>query len=586
MRSPSLQVFGFRLRFFDFLALLAPFGFSVRAQQAPAFTQIVVFGDSLSDAGNDAHRADARYSVRYPSKVFNYTDARFTDGSDTTPSAAKFAGVWHEQLARIFLNLTPAGNSLDAGSDFAFGGATTNDGSTEKTLTSSGDLTITIDNLGKQVDDYLAAQSIDPDALYIIWGGTVDLLDDASASSVTATVRRMAALVNRLASAGARNFAVPNVPPLGSFPHFSDAPDKEILVDEACADYRRQLKTVLNNTIQAFGNQDIALNIYPVDVWQRFVQMFAAPGDFGLVDISRPARGLSVNADEFLFWDDIHPTTAGHFQIASEANRAITNPESTPGKALNISTRVSVGTDANVSIAGFIVTGSTSKKVIIRGIGPSLKEYGVTTSLADPTLALYDQSGTLLASNDNWKQSQRSEIEATTLAPKNELEAAIVNTLQPGNYTAVLAGTNGSTGIGLVEVYDLGSESPAALANVSTRGFVGTDDNAMIGGFIVGTGSSAVVVVRAIGPSLKNSGLAGALLDPILELHNSDGSLLAFNDDWRTTQAEAIKATLLAPRDDRESAIVASLDPGNYTIVVRGKNDTTGVALVEAYRIE
>jgi phospholipase/lecithinase/hemolysin len=586
MRSPSLQVFGFRLRFFHFLALLWAFGFSVRAQQAPAFTQIVVFGDSLSDAGNDAHRADARYSVRYPSKVFNYTDARFTDGSDTTPSAAKFAGVWHEQLARIFLNLTPAGNSLDAGSDFAFGGATTNDGSTEKPLTSSGDLTITIDNLGKQVDDYLAAQSIDPDALYIIWGGTVDLLDDASASNVTATVRRMAALVNRLASAGARNFALPNVPPLGSFPHFSDAPDKEILVDEACADYRRQLKTALDNTIQAFGNQDIALNIYPVDVWQRFVQMFAAPGDFGLVDISHPARGLSVNADEFLFWDDIHPTTAGHFQIASEANRAITNPEPTPGKALNISTRVSVGTDANVSIAGFIVTGSTSKKVIIRGIGPSLEEYGVTTSLADPTLALYDQSGTLLASNENWKQSQRSEIEATTLAPKNELEAAIVDTLQPGNYTAVLAGTNGSTGTGLVEVYDLGSESPAALANVSTRGFVGTDDNAMIGGFIVGTGSSAVVVVRAIGPSLKNSGVAGALLDPTLELHNSDGSLLAFNDDWQTTQTEAIKATLLAPRDDRESAIVASLDPGNYTIVVRGKNDTTGVALVEAYRIE
>lgn len=587
MRSPSLRVFVFRPRFFHFLTLLAIFGSNrLHAQQAPAFTQIVVFGDSLSDVGNDAHRAESKYSVRDPGEVFNYADGRFTNGPDTNPSAVKFVGLWHEQLARTFLNLSAPKNSLDGGTDFAFGGATTDNGSTDKPLASSGNLTITVDNLGKQVDDYLAAQTVDPNALYIIWGGTVDLLNDPSASNVTATASRMAALVHRLASAGARNFVVPNLPPLGAFPHFLGAADTGTLMDVACSEYRRQLKTGFDDTIRAFGQQNVALNIYPMDVWLRFVRMFAAPADFGLADISHAARGSSGNADEFLFWDDIHPTTAGHFQIASEANGAITNPPPPPGKALNISTRVSVGTDATVSIAGFIITGNTSKKVIIRGIGPSLKDYGVAAPLADPTLTLYDQSGTLVATNDNWKESQRSEIESTTLAPKNELEAAIVETLQPGNYTAALADTTGSSGTGLVEVYDLDSGSPSALANVSTRGFVGTGDNAMIGGFIVGTGSTAVVVIRAIGPSLKNFGVVGALLDPTVELRNSDGAVLAFNDDWRSSQAEAIRATLLPPLDDRESTIVASLDPGNYTIVVRGKNDTTGVALVEAYRIE
>lgn len=587
MRSPSFPFIVPRVRIFHFLGLFALAGLnSVHAQQARAFTQIVVFGDSLSDSGNDAHRAEVKYSVRYPSEVFNYTDGRFTDGSNTVPSAIKFTGVWHEQLAQTFLNLPAAKNSLDGGIDFAFGGATTRDGTTDRALTSTGNLTVTIDNLGKQLDDYLATHTGDPNALYVLWGGTVDLLDDASASNVAATTARMAALVNRLATAGGRNFVVPNVPPLGAFPHFSGAGDSGAFMDRACAEYRRQLKTAFDNTIHAFNDQGIAVNIYSLDVWLKFIRMFAAPADFGFVDISHAAQGSSANPDQFVFWDDIHPTTAAHYQVASEANRAITGPTSPPGKTLNISTRLSVGTGANVSIAGFIITGSTSKKVIIRGIGPSLADYGVIAPLSDPALALYNQSGALLAANDNWKESQRSEIEATTLAPKSNLEAAIVYTLEPGNYTAVLTGTKGSTGIGLVEVYDLDSGSSSALANVSTRGFVGIGDSAMIGGFIVGSGSSPVVVVRAIGPSLQNFGVAGALLNPTMELHNSDGALVAFNDNWRTSQLEAIKATVLTPTDDRESTIVASLQPGSYTIVVRGKDDTTGVALVEAYRIE
>ena len=172
------------------------------------------------------------------------------------------------------------------------------------------------------------------------------------------------------------------------------------------------------------------------------------------------------------------------------------------------------------------------------------------------------------------------------LAPSNDAESAIVATLNPGAYTAILRGQNNGTGIGLVEVYDLDPTGNSTLANISTRGFVGTGDDVIISGFIVGTGEYPIMEVRAIGPSLMSSGVAAPLLDPTLELYDLNGTLLASDDDWRDGQESAIQASGLAPSDDRESAIMASLGPGNYTAVVRGKNNTTGVALVEAYRLE
>ena len=245
-----------------------------------------------------------------------------------------------------------------------------------------------------------------------------------------------------------------------------------------------------------------------------------------------------------------------------------------------------MGTGDNVAIGGFIVTGSDPKKVIVRGIGPSLQSKGVVNFLADPALELRDQNQVLIASNDNWKDTQQTEIEQSGLAPSNDAESAIVATLNPGAYTAILRGQNNGTGIGLVEVYDLDPTANSTLANISTRGFVGTGDDVIIGGFIVGNGESPIMEVRAIGPSLMSSGVAAPLLDPTLELHDVNGTLLASDDDWRDGQESAIQASGLAPSDDRESAIMASLGPGNYTAVVRGKNDTTGVALVEAYRLE
>jgi hypothetical protein len=258
-----------------------------------------------------------------------------------------------------------------------------------------------------------------------------------------------------------------------------------------------------------------------------------------------------------------------------------------PSQGLNISTRAEVGTGENVAIGGFIINGTDPKKVIIRGIGPSLSGQGVPTPLADPILQLNDASHTI-ASNDNWKDTQQTEIQNSGLAPGNDSESAIIATLGPGNYTATLSGTNSSTGIGLIEVYDLNPAANSRLGNISTRGFVGTGDSVLIGGTIIGpsTGNSSPVLVRAMGPSLGSQGVVNPLPDPTLELHDANGAIFAFNDNWKDVQQSQIEATGLTPNNDSESAIFLALAPSNWTAIVRGKNGTTGVALVEVYNIQ
>jgi len=240
-----------------------------------------------------------------------------------------------------------------------------------------------------------------------------------------------------------------------------------------------------------------------------------------------------------------------------------------------------VETGDNVLIGGFIVTGTQPKKVIVRAIGPSLSSF-FPGALADPTLELRDSSGSLIRSNDNWRSDQELEIIPTGIPPSDDLESAIVATLPANNsaYTAIVRGANGGTGIGVVEVYDLNRAVDSKLANISTRGFVQTGDNVMIGGMIVLGQNPLRVIVRAIGPSLP---VPGALADPTLELRDGNGTLLAANDNWRSDQEAEIIATTIPPSDDLESAIVRNLAPGNYTAIVRGVNDTTGVAVVEAY---
>jgi hypothetical protein len=258
----------------------------------------------------------------------------------------------------------------------------------------------------------------------------------------------------------------------------------------------------------------------------------------------------------------------------------VTPPPAGSAHLANISTRAVVGTNANVLIGGFIITGTQSKRVIVRGIGPSLPVPG---HLLDPVLSLYNSAGSVIASNDNWTQSANAaEIANTGVAPTNPNEAAILMSLAPGSYTAVLSGGNQSTGTAVVEVYDLDGASNSKLANISTRALVQTDDNVLIGGVIVVGPSAADVIVRAIGPSLS---LAGAMADPTLELRDANGILVIANDNWRSTQQAAIIATGVAPTRDAESAVVSSLAPGSYTAIVRGVNGTSGVAVVEVYQL-
>ena len=257
-----------------------------------------------------------------------------------------------------------------------------------------------------------------------------------------------------------------------------------------------------------------------------------------------------------------------------------------PGTLRNISTRAQVQSGDNVLIGGFIITGGDQKNVLLRAIGPSLSGTGVEGALQNPTLELFEGE-TLLASNDDWKQNQRSEIEATGIPPANDAESAIVRRLGAGSYTAVVRGADNAAGVALVEAYDLDQAASAQLANISTRAFVQTDEKVLIGGVIVGpANTSTTVLVRAIGPSLSASGVAAPLQDPVLELFDSNGLTLAANDNWKATQQSEIAATGLAPTDDRESAVVQSLGGGNYTAIVTGKGGTTGVGLVEVYKLQ
>jgi hypothetical protein len=265
---------------------------------------------------------------------------------------------------------------------------------------------------------------------------------------------------------------------------------------------------------------------------------------------------------------------------AFEVQTAAPTPTPTPTTLGNISTRLRVETGDNVLIGGFIITGTEAKKMMVRAIGPSLPLIGV---LANPTLELRDGSGTLVASNDNWMDApNKQEIIDSTISPTNDFESAILMSLDPGAYTAIVSGANNTTGIGLVEAYDLDLAADSILANISTRGLVQTGDNVMIGGFIILGSAPQDVLVRAIGPSLP---LAGNLADPTLELHDGNGTLLSSNDNWRDTQETEIMATTIPPTDDAESAILQTLGAGAYTAIVRGVNNTTGVALVELYAL-
>ncbi|HEV2842257.1 MAG TPA: DNRLRE domain-containing protein [Chthoniobacterales bacterium] len=302
-----------------------------------------------------------------------------------------------------------------------------------------------------------------------------------------------------------------------------------------------------------------------------------------LADVQAWVSNPATNFGWVIRGNETDPGTAQRFNSGENASNPpqLTVTYDVPTLA-NISTRLRVETGDNVLIGGFIVTGTQPKRIIVRAIGPSLPLAGV---LADPILELRDGLGGLIRSNDNWRiGGQEAEIIATGIPPGNDLESAIVATLPANNssYTAIMRGVNNGTGIGVVEAYDLDRTVDSKLGNISTRGLVQTGDNVLIGGLIVLGQNPLRVIVRGIGPSLP---VPGALADPTLELRDGDGAPVASNDNWRDNPVEEseINATGIPPTNDLESAIVRNLAPGPYTAILRGVNNATGVAVVEAY---
>ena len=254
------------------------------------------------------------------------------------------------------------------------------------------------------------------------------------------------------------------------------------------------------------------------------------------------------------------------------------------GKVQNLSTRMRVETGEQVLIGGFIVTGVEAKRVLLRAIGPSLRTPEFQDVLEDPVLELYS-GDTLIASNDNWVESeQQAEIVASGAPPTDPAESAIVRDLVPGNYTAIVRGKNNTTGVGLVEAYDLNQGANSRLANISTRGYVSTGTNVMIAGFILSSGNSKVVV-RALGPSLEARGVSDILQDPDLTIFDENGNQIDQNNGWKEEQQKELEDLNLGPGNDDEAAIVATLPGGQYTAIVRGRDSTRGVGLVEVYNV-
>jgi hypothetical protein len=306
----------------------------------------------------------------------------------------------------------------------------------------------------------------------------------------------------------------------------------------------------------------------------------------GIVPVPpEPAPGTHA----FAYWNLPLDGVDGHATVAQTVIAWLqagppTSTQAPTQELLNVSTRAQVLGGDQVLIGGFIVSGHVAKTVVLRALGPSLVEKGVSAALADPTLELYDSTGALIQQNDNWVSPLPDVVVADGLTPQSQAESLIYVTLSPGSYTAIVRGVGDSSGIGLFELYDLDAANSSVI-NLSTRGQASAGGLAMIGGFIVGGTQPSQVLVRAIGPSLTAYGVAGALADPTLELHASDGSLIAANDNWRSNQEQEIIATTIPPTNDKESAIVITLAPGSYTAVIRGANGTSGVALVEVYNL-
>ena len=352
--------------------------------------------------------------------------------------------------------------------------------------------------------------------------------------------------------------------------NFMQGADGTLVIEDGGTDPSQYDQLVINGSATLGGN----LHVKTIDGF--------TPGS---ADVFNPLAYSSVSGS-FASVSANTQATPNAKGLLSSIDPSIANPPY--GQPTNISTRMKVETQNNVLIGGFIVSGpsGSTKKVLIHGLGPSLSSAGLSGLLADPLLVFHYPDGSPIT-NDNWGDAPNKDQIPAGFEPKDPKESIVIADLPPGVYTAIVKGAHGETGIGMTEVYDIDGNTAVALTNVSTRGLVETGDSVMIGGFIVGGGEPATMLVKVDGPSLKNppASLTGVLEDPTLELHDANGSVIA-NDNWRETQESDILATTMAPSDDKEPAVLATLTPGVYTAIVRGKNGTTGIAIVEAYQIK
>ncbi len=292
------------------------------SNHAPEYTSIVVFGDSLSDTGNVAHLTYDKYGIRIPGPDADYTDGRFTDGADTLPPAERYFGVWIEQLAAKIPSKPKIKDSLDGGTDYAYGFATTGSGTGAFTFGPSDSLSVNVNNIGQQITDYLATHpKIDDKTLFVVWGGAIDVLYATSQDNIIDAGINQTLNIQRLIDAGATQFIVPNLPPLGLVPRLNGSSTTSIPATEASVLYN----TVLGSGIALLHdfNHDKRLQIVQLDVFALFNKIVAAPANYSLANITDSSQGLAVDPDTYLFWDDLHPTTRGHHILAVTAVRLL-----------------------------------------------------------------------------------------------------------------------------------------------------------------------------------------------------------------------------------------------------------------------
>ena len=292
--------------------------YSQAGPAAPGFTKIVVFGDSLSDTGNVAHLTYDKYGIRVPGPVADYTDGRFTDGFDTLPPAELYSGVWIEQLAESMPSKPEVKNSLDGGTDYAFGFATTGSGTGAFTFGPGNALSVNVENIGQQITDYLATHpKINEKTLFVVWGGAIDVLYATSEDNVIDAGINQTLNIQRLIDAGATQFIVPNLPPLGLVPRLNGSPTTSIPATEASILYN----AVLGSGVSLLRDFNFWKHphIVQLDVFALFNKVVAAPAVYSLVNVSASSQGMAVDPDTYLFWDDLHPTTHGHNILAVTA---------------------------------------------------------------------------------------------------------------------------------------------------------------------------------------------------------------------------------------------------------------------------